>query len=200
MSRVVKTIVCGDTAVGKTTLLTRFSDSVYSNKMAETIGVNFVVRTLDGIKFQFTDCAGHLRFRAAVKEYTKGALVFIFCFNVKDRTSFEHIEREWIKDMSFDHAKTIGFLIGLRAHSQKKRQVPAAEAQAFAAKTGMKEYFEVSAKTGANVRETFQAIAKHAAAATPTYELVELPASERENDPFLLDHDEDQSCCWRGCC
>lgn len=195
MSRVVKTIVCGDTAVGKTTLITRFSDNVFSKKITETIGVNFVVRTLDGIKFQFTDCAGHSRFRAAIKEYTKGALVILYCFSIDDQTTLEHIEREWINDMK---GAPLMFLIGLRAHNEMARQVTTDDAQAFARKHNMKEYFEVSAETNANVREAFQAIAKYASEATPSYELsMELP--EQENDPFLLDYYEDQSC-WRTCC
>merc|ERR1712070_376882 len=63
----VKLLLIGDSAVGKSALLTRYSEDAYSEAFVSTIGIDFKIRTieLDGlrIKLQIWDTAGQERFR-----------------------------------------------------------------------------------------------------------------------------------------
>lgn len=61
-------ILLGDSTVGKSSLLKRFTDGIYSDVADPTVGVDFYARSLDvepgvKIKLQLWDTAGQERFR-----------------------------------------------------------------------------------------------------------------------------------------
>uniref|UniRef100_A0A095B370 GTP-binding protein ypt2 n=1 Tax=Schistosoma haematobium TaxID=6185 RepID=A0A095B370_SCHHA len=73
-----KLLLVGDSSVGKTNLLLRFSDNSFSKTFIATIGIDFKVRTIeiDGkkIKLQIWDTAGQERFRTITTAYYRGAM------------------------------------------------------------------------------------------------------------------------------
>lgn len=73
----IKLLLIGDSGVGKSCLLLRFSDGSFTTSFITTIGIDFKIRTieLDGkrIKLQIWDTAGQERFRTI----TTG--MFLFC-------------------------------------------------------------------------------------------------------------------------
>lgn len=85
----------GDSAVGKTKLLSRFADNSYNTSYVSTIGVDFKVQTivLDGkkVKFQIWDTAGQERYRTIAQTYYKGASGVILAYSVTDPDSLAHI-------------------------------------------------------------------------------------------------------------
>ena len=95
-----KSIIVGDSGVGKTNIVLRFTEESYKNCHTATIGVDFKVKTLniDGtkIKLQIWDTAGQCKFRNITKTYFKGATGAIFTYAIDDRTGFENIG-EWVK-------------------------------------------------------------------------------------------------------
>ena len=62
-----KLVIIGDSGVGKSSLLLRFSDDAFSESYLTTIGVDFRFRTIDvdgkRVKLQCWDTAGQERFR-----------------------------------------------------------------------------------------------------------------------------------------
>jgi small GTP-binding protein len=95
-----KSIIVGDSAVGKTNIVLRFTEDTYKASHTATIGVDFKIKTLniDGtkIKLQIWDTAGQCKFRNITRTYFKGAIAAIFAFSVTDRTSFENIG-DWVR-------------------------------------------------------------------------------------------------------
>ena len=69
----LKIVLVGESNVGKTALLTRFSDDTFSESFISTVGVDFKVRTLalNGkvVKLQIWDTAGQERYRAITNTY-----------------------------------------------------------------------------------------------------------------------------------
>ena len=47
MDYLFKVAVCGDSGVGKTSLVNRFSEDVYDSTFISTIGVDFKIKTMD---------------------------------------------------------------------------------------------------------------------------------------------------------
>jgi small GTP-binding protein len=88
----VKLVIIGDSAVGKTNILLRFVNEEYKQNHITTIGVDFKVKVvpIDGlnIKMQIWDTAGQERFKTITETYNKGAAGVIFVYSVSDRKSF----------------------------------------------------------------------------------------------------------------
>ncbi|XP_037067691.1 ras-related protein Rab-8A isoform X1 [Peromyscus leucopus] len=76
-----KLLLIGDSGVGKTCVLFRFSEDAFNSTFISTIGIDFKIRTieLDGkrIKLQIWDTAGQERFRTITTAYYRGAMAGI---------------------------------------------------------------------------------------------------------------------------
>jgi len=157
----VKTVVIGDSQVGKTSVLGRFTRDFFDEGSQPTLGVEFVSRALDTAKhrhveIQLWDTAGQETFRAVTRGYYRGATAAYVVFDLSREESFRSLER-WVSDVR-DVVQTnlILVLIGNKS-DLADREVTEAQGRAFAAEKNMK-YFEVSAKTGANVMEAITSI------------------------------------------
>ena len=99
----VKLVIVGDSAVGKTNILMRFVDEGYKTSHITTIGVDYKIKvlTIDGvsIKMQIWDTAGQERFRTITETYYRGSAGIIFVYSVTDRKSFDSITN-WIKQVN----------------------------------------------------------------------------------------------------
>lgn len=104
----LKVIIVGDSAVGKTKLLSRFADNSYNTSYVSTIGVDFKVQTiiLDGkkVKFQIWDTAGQERYRTIAQTYYKGASGVILAYSVTDPDSLAHIGTVFKASRNMDSA------------------------------------------------------------------------------------------------
>ena len=90
-----KLLIIGESGVGKTCLLLRFTDDSFTANHLTTIGIDFKIKiiTLSGklIKLQIWDTAGQERFRTITKTYYKGAHGIILTYDVTDQNSFKNI-------------------------------------------------------------------------------------------------------------
>ena len=98
----VKVIIIGDSAVGKTNILLRYSDDKYKPTHSATLGVDFKIKTIKiddkKIKMQIWDTAGQEKFRNITATYYKGSAGVIFVYSVTDRKTFDSME-SWIKQV-----------------------------------------------------------------------------------------------------
>lgn len=90
-----KTILIGNSGVGKTSIINRYVDQIYSENYISTIGVDFKIKTLvrdnETVKLQIWDTAGQERFRTITGSYYRGAHCIIVVFDVTDKESFNDI-------------------------------------------------------------------------------------------------------------
>ena len=151
----VKTVVVGDSGVGKTCLLCRFVREVFEEDQPPTLGVEFMAKIIQGksgdrIELQLWDTAGQELFRSVTRGYYRGSIGAFLVFDISKKQSFENIMR-WLSDVrSTAREGVVTVLIGNKLDLAATRQVTSEEAQAFAQKNDMM-YFETSAKTGENV-------------------------------------------------
>lgn len=160
----VKLLLIGDSGVGKSCLLLRFSDDSFTTSFITTIGIDFKIRTieLDGkrIKLQIWDTAGQERFRTITTAYYRGAMGILLVYDVTDESSFNNI-KNWIRNIEQHASDNVNkILVGNKADMDEgKRAVPTARGQALANEYGIK-FFETSAKTNLNVEQVFFSIAR----------------------------------------
>lgn len=78
--------------MGKSSLLVRFADDVFTEAFMPTIGVDFKIKTIDcegkTVKLQIWDTAGQERFKTITSSYYKGAHGIIVVYDMTDRESF----------------------------------------------------------------------------------------------------------------
>jgi len=158
----LKAIIIGDSGVGKSSLLYRFSDGDWNPHYVATIGVDFKTMTFDKagkiVRLQLWDTAGQDRFRTVTRTFYRGIHGCVLVFDVTDAESFEHI-REWVKEcVQFGSPETPFVLVGNKADLASQRQVPAEAAQALAQSLNC-EYVEASAKSDSNVAAAFAKLA-----------------------------------------
>lgn len=99
----VKLVIIGDSAVGKTNILLRFVSDEYKMTHITTIGVDFKIKIMEidglNIKMQIWDTAGQERFKTITETYYKGAAGVIFVYSVADKKSFDNISN-WVKQVN----------------------------------------------------------------------------------------------------
>ena len=97
-----KLLIIGDSAVGKTSLLLRYTDEAYSEHYISTIGVDFKIKTmeLDGktVKLQIWDTAGQERFKTITPTYYKGADGIIVVFDLTNQKSYDNVKK-WLEEI-----------------------------------------------------------------------------------------------------
>jgi Ras-related protein Rab-8A len=160
----IKLLLIGDSGVGKSCLLLRFSDDTFTTSFITTIGIDFKIRTIEldnrRIKLQIWDTAGQERFRTITTAYYRGAMGILLVYDVTDESSFNNI-RNWIRNIELHASDNVNkILVGNKADmDESKRAVPTAKGQALADEFGIK-FFETSAKTNLNVENVFFTIAR----------------------------------------
>ncbi|PHU14918.1 Ras-related protein YPTC6 [Capsicum chinense] len=154
-----KIVLIGDSGVGKSNLLSRFTRNEFSLESKSTIGVEFATRTLqvEGkmIKSQMWDTAGQERYRAITSAYYRGALGALLVYDVTKPTSFENVSR-WLQELR-DHADSniVIMLIGNKTDLKHLRAVATEDAQSYA-ETERLSFVETSALEATNVDKAFQ--------------------------------------------
>eukprot|EP00884_Botryococcus_braunii_P006382 jgi/Botrbrau1/15745/Bobra.4_1s0113.1 len=160
----VKLLLIGDSGVGKSCLLLRFSEDSFTSSFITTIGIDFKIKKilLDNkwIKLQIWDTAGQERFRTITSAYYRGAMGILLVYDVTDEASFNNI-RNWMRNIEQHASDTVNkVLVGNKSDmDESKRAVPYSKGQALADEFGI-QFFETSAKNNVNVDEVFQSIAK----------------------------------------
>ncbi|CAN7019765.1 hypothetical protein BRARA_F00618 [Brassica rapa] len=156
-----KVVLIGDSGVGKSNLLSRFTRNEFCLESKSTIGVEFATRTLQvegrTVKAQIWDTAGQERYRAITSAYYRGALGALLVYDVTKPTTFENVSR-WLKELR-DHADSniVIMLIGNKTDLKHLRAVATEDAQSYAEKEGL-SFIETSALEALNVEKAFQTI------------------------------------------
>jgi Ras-related protein Rab-11A len=156
-----KVVLIGDSGVGKSNLLSRFTRNEFSLESKSTIGVEFATRSIqvDGktVKAQIWDTAGQERYRAITSAYYRGAVGALLVYDITKQVTFENVER-WLKELR-DHADSniVIMLVGNKSDLRHLRSVQTEDAKAFSEKEGL-SFIETSALEATNVEESFQII------------------------------------------
>uniref|UniRef100_A0A3B3CLV1 Ras-related protein Rab-25 n=1 Tax=Oryzias melastigma TaxID=30732 RepID=A0A3B3CLV1_ORYME len=131
-----KVVLIGDSGVGKSNLLSRFTRNEFNLESKSTIGVEFATRSIQvegkTVKAQIWDTAGQERYRAITSAYYRGAVGALLVYDIAKHLTYENAER-WLKELQ-DHADSniVIMLVGNKSDLRHLRAVPTDEAKAFA--------------------------------------------------------------------
>ncbi|XP_047339200.1 ras-related protein RABA1f-like [Impatiens glandulifera] len=178
-----KVVLIGDSGVGKSNLLSRFSRNEFSLESKSTIGVEFATRSIQVddkiVKAQIWDTAGQERYRAITSAYYRGAVGALVVYDVTRHVTFENIAR-WLKELR-DHTDSniVIMLVGNKSDLRHLRAVSLDDAKAFAEKERT-FFMETSAMEALNVEDSFTEVL------TQIYHVVIKKALDIGGDPAAL--------------
>ena len=161
---IYKVLLLGDTTVGKTCFLLKYTDKTFIDEHMTTIGLDYRLKTLklkDGkeIKLQIWDTAGQERFRTITKSYYKGSEGILLIYDVTKRESFENV-KTWVSQIREEVSKSsVIYVVGNKIDLEDTRKVTTEEGVNLAKELEL-PFKEASAKNGINIDETFYDLAE----------------------------------------
>jgi small GTP-binding protein len=158
-----KLILLGDGGTGKTTLAHRYVSGTFLDNTQMTIGVQLHAKemTIDdqSIILQIWDLGGEDRFRFILPQYCIGAHGGIFVYDLTAPRTLYHID-DWMGVLRDAHVNMPVVIAGTKADLIADRKNMELNAQETAAKYEIAEVYSISSKTGENVENLFEKIAR----------------------------------------
>lgn len=153
-----KIVLIGDSGVGKSNLLSRFTRNEFNLETKSTIGVEFATRSIQvegkTIKAQIWDTAGQERYRAITSAYYRGAVGALLVYDIAKHASFKNVER-WLTELRENADRNIVImLVGNKNDLRHLREVTTDEGKEFAEKHKL-SFIETSALDSTNVELAF---------------------------------------------
>ena len=157
----INIMTLGNTEVGKSCFILRFTDNIFQEIYLATVGIDFKIKTETINNKQYKlflyDTTGQEKYKSIALNIIKNAQGIILMYDITDRKSFESIP-EWIK--SIKDAKGSNFpmiLLGNKLDKEDVRVIKEKEGKELADEYKIK-FFETSNKTGINIQEAGMAL------------------------------------------
>ncbi|VDN05678.1 unnamed protein product [Thelazia callipaeda] len=178
--KILKIVVCGDSASGKTSVCRRFVQDYFDRQYQQTVGLDFLSKrlTLPGnvpVLLQIWDIGGQSIASPMLGKYISGAHGALVVYDVTSSSSFENL-KDWI-DIMKEYAKPqekpiVLMLVGNKTDLEHRRSVRIERHTKFAIQNSMFNHY-VSAKTGDSVLLMFRKLAA---------EILGIPLEENDKD------------------
>ena len=157
-----KIMVIGESKVGKTSVIKKYTQNKFGGVYLTTVGVDFQDKIINiddrKIRLQIWDTAGQERFRNITKNYFNSSNGFLLIYDITDKESLEHLNF-WNAQIQLNApAKSKSVLLGNKCDLEGSRAVSIEEGKIFAEKNKIK-FFETSAKNGTNIDQAFEYLA-----------------------------------------
>ena len=157
--KICQLLIIGDTSVGKTSLITRYTNGTFKEEYLATVGLDYYSKeeiiNNKTINIKIWDTAGQERFKALTQSYFRNAEGVILAFDVTNTSSYDNL-KDWIgsikKNLEGKNIFLPLIIVGNKIDMEESREVEKENAEQFATENNYK-YFETSAKTGEGVDE-----------------------------------------------
>ena len=193
-------LLLGNTEVGKTCLIRRYTNGIFKEEYISTIGIDYDSKKeiIDDINVQVKlwDTAGQERFRAITPNNLRNAEGIMLVFDITNSDSFNDL-KDWLESIKTHFGeKNISIpiiIVGNKIDLEDKRDVEKDDANKFAQENNYK-YFETSAKTGEGVDNAVRELVRQILANKDSED-----SGEKNNKIKLQDNKKDNQK-KKGCC
>lgn len=152
--------MCGDGAVGKTSIIKKYSQNTFNENYIATVGCNFATKkiNINGVEVtcQFWDIGGQPQFKVVRQNFYRGAKGVIFVFDVSRRETFENLDK-WREEVNAVITDLPHIVIGNKVDLPRK--VGEEEAKEYSSRINA-QYFETSVTKDINVQQSLDRISQ----------------------------------------
>ena len=160
--KTIQLLVIGDSSVGKTSLITRYTNGTFKEEYLATVGLDYYskVEAINNqtINIKLWDTAGQERYKALTQNYFRNAEGVLLTFDVTNTDSFNNL-KDWIGSIKTNMEGKNIFLpliiVGNKIDMEDAREITKEDAEKFVSDNNYK-YFETSAKTGEGVDDAIR--------------------------------------------
>jgi len=160
-NEVMKVLLVGDSGVGKTSVLMRYTENTFSESSISSIGADFKIRNIpvDGreIKLQLWDTAGQERFRTITSSFFRGAHAVIIVYDVTNQLTFNNVKLWRQEVQKYAGARVNCVLVGNKCDLKDKIVIDTNTAKTYADEIGI-PFLETSAKDSLNIDQIFMTV------------------------------------------
>ena len=198
----LKILLIGDSQVGKTSLLLKYTEHVFPEEHIATIGVEykdkFILKDNYNIRLQIWDTAGQERFHSITKNIYRNANGVLFVYDITNQESFGNI-KNWIKDLQNVGNDIKGVIIGNKIDLEQKRDVSKQYLEEIGKKYNM-PILETSAKQSINVNEGFELLVNELLKGKNENQIVEMFSRKTRSDLSISSKSTAKKQKKGGCC
>ena len=162
----IKLVLIGDSGVGKTCIISRFTKNSFDVNPGSTIGASYASKTIEipgtdeSLDLDIWDTAGQERYKALTKIFFQGAKMAVLVYDITVQKSFESIKNEWLKVLRENGDPDIVTAVaGNKSDLYEKEEVPEQEAREFAKSIGA-IFCLTSAQSNSGIEELFEEMGK----------------------------------------
>ena len=161
-----KLVFVGDSGVGKTCIITRFTKETFDINEISTTGASFATKTIEipetgeTLDLNIWDTAGQERYKALTKIFFQGAKMAVLVYDITRKESYEHMKDEWFNVLK-EHGDpdVVKAIAGNKSDLYDEEAVPEQEARDFAKSIGA-IFALTSAQNNSGIKELFQTLAR----------------------------------------
>ena len=156
----VKISLIGNSGVGKTCIILRYTNENYSENTVSTQGANYSPKTINingkNIQLDIWDTAGQEQYRSLGRHFYKDSYIVILVYDITNKESFEDLKNIWYDDIRKCGEKyTVLAVVGNKSDLYEKEAIPEEEARKYAKEINAL-FMLVSAKNGNNINLLFE--------------------------------------------
>lgn len=160
----VKCVLVGDSAVGKTALLVRFTSETFPDSYKPTVFENTGVEVyMDGVQISLGlwDTAGNDNFKQIRPRSYQQADVVLICYSVANPTSLANVQNKWIAEIREYLPKVPVLVVATQTDlrefgAYRGSCISAAEGRQVAHAVHAKGYLECSSLNNRGVQQVFE--------------------------------------------
>ena len=133
----IKIVLLGESAVGKTSIIQRFTNDSFDLNCISSLSAQFNSKTVkingESLKFDVWDTAGQEKYRSLARIFYKDARVIIFVYDITNLKSFQEIQKYWYNETKDNCDNDVIYaLVGNKSDLYEKEEVNEIDAQKYA--------------------------------------------------------------------
>lgn len=157
-----KFLLLGESGVGKSSLLMRFTGEELHVHNVPTVGLDYKVKMMDllgfSVKLCVWDTAGQEKFTYMTSTYYRGSHAVLLVYDISSRLSFEKLSHWVMEETRFrKENNTVKMVVGNKSDLTEERTVTYSEGKEWAEQRGF-QFMEVSAVSGSSVNAAFTSL------------------------------------------